>query len=280
MNDESTCQAILNQYDPQLESYFDDESTLFRDLVNDAKSLSGFPDHTSSAFFTKPAAAAAAAVPAPSEPAVAPPPLPQPAVAVVSVKPQAIVAPVKSNPPPPPPPPPPSKPSSAPPSALSAKTPQRKTKAPPASLVVPPPPPARTATKPPAPKPLTNPQSTAEAKKKNALRSTLSAFLHLHQPHMTRNEQEALMNKYEGKDCALWAMLERKFGVGSVPRRFLEGGELAMRGSAKLALVPMPSRDGEMDRIMREQGLDLQIKETMLRTMTVEVLLGELRLRW
>lgn len=257
MNDESTCQAILNQYDPQLESYFDDESTLFRDLVNDAKSLSGFPDHTNSAFFAKPAAAAA--------PAVVPPPPAPPAPAVAAVK---IAAPVKP---------------SKPPSALSAKTPQRKTKAPAAAaapvVVVapqpPPPPPSRTS------KPLANnPQSTADAKKKNALRSTLSAFLHLHQPHMTRNEQEALMNKYEGRDCALWAMLERKFGAGSVPRRFLEGGELAMRGSAKLALVPVPSRDGEMDRIMREHGLDLQIKETMLRTMTVQALLGELRLRW
>lgn len=275
MNEDSTCQAILNQYDPQLESYFDDESTLFRDLVSDTKSMSGFQESTAAAaatfLFTKrdeqPAATTTKSAPASTS--IAAPAKP----AAPSQQKQQQQQPAAST-------------SIVALHTSTTKTPQRRIKTTVitpavAPLVVP----ATTTTtrtvksKPSPSKPPPMLQS-ADAKKKNALRSALSAFLHLHQPHMTKNEQEAMLKKYESREYEMWAMLAERFGEGSVPSRFLQSGEHAMRGSAKVVLTPKPHPDRETERLMLARSLDLEVKETVLRTMTVDMLLRELKLRW
>jgi len=122
--------------------------------------------------------------------------------------------------------------------------------------------------------------STADSKKK-ALQVAFSAFLHLHQPCMTKAEQSAMLAHYDGRETELWQDLAKRFGKDSVPARFLRPNEAA-KGSMRIQLTPKAGGvDGDRTlRTMLEKGLDTETKQTISRTTTVAQLTSDLEFRW
>jgi hypothetical protein len=111
-----------------------------------------------------------------------------------------------------------------------------------------------------------------------SLGKQFSAFAYIHQPNMTLAEQTLLVNEYKYKDNEFWAMIQQRFGVGSVPARMLAGTEVN-RGSVRISLIPRPGPFSETVDVMTFYGLKTVLKETISKHATVDELLYELRFR-